>query len=401
MKIANVTAFAVKIDREWADSIGMAGSPTLLEQPSFPTTAGTGFKPLSFDYEWAKSYRTLYSRRIETTIVKVETDAGIVGWGEAQSPVAPEITTTVINNLLGPLVTGEDCLAPEVLWTRMYSAMRVRGHTGSFMMDAIAGIDIALWDLCGKVAGQPIHRLMGGPFTVSLPCYISGLAGEQEKAKLDYAREQVQRGARAFKIFLDGSESECLSLVDQLRAAFGLEISIYVDALWRLQGKSAFRFSRQLGERAVGWLESPLSPEDFKGYGRLTKRSIIPIALGESYRSRFELLPFLNSGALDILQPDIGRTGLTEGRKIAALAETFHVPLAPHISTGLGPQIAAALHFGAASSSLLICECNPKVYSVANKFLVEPIDISPSHLNVPTGPGLGIEINEAALYDHI
>jgi D-galactarolactone cycloisomerase len=140
-------------------------------------------------------------------------------------------------------------------------------------------------------------------------------------------------------------------------------------------------------------------PEDVEGHRRLTERSSIPIALGESYRSRFELLPFFVSGALNVLQPDIGRMGLTEGRKVAALADTFHIPVAPHISTGLGPQIAAALHFSAVSSNFSICECNPQVFSVANKFLVEPIHISPSHLNVPTGPGLGIEINEAILHD--
>jgi L-alanine-DL-glutamate epimerase-like enolase superfamily enzyme len=109
MKIASVTAFAVKIDREWPHSIGMAASPAPLE-PSFLATLGSdGKQSPELDYQWAKTYRTLYSHKIETTLVRIETDGGIVGWGESQSPVAPEITVTLINKLLGPLVMGEDC----------------------------------------------------------------------------------------------------------------------------------------------------------------------------------------------------------------------------------------------------------------------------------------------------
>lgn len=388
MKIVAAEAFAVKIPRDLADATGTAGLPARLKD-----SAGGVLS----DYQWAESFRTLYSTKIETTLVRVETDEGIIGWGEAQAPVAPEITRTIINSLLGPILIGEDALAPEMLWDRMYSAMRVRGHTGSFLLDAMAGLDIAIWDICGKAYGQPIYRLLGGPFQKTLPCYISGLAGANDRERIDYVRDHTERGARAFKLYLDKTERDCLALVDGLRDAFGEQIDIFVDALWRLAPKSALRLVRQLEKRNVKWLEGPLVPEDLKGHQQLAAEAEILIAIGESYRTRFELLPFMEMSALDLLQPDVGRTGITEGRKIAVMAETFHIPVAPHISIGLGPQIAAALHLGAATPNLMIVECNPKIFEIANRFLNKPIDFTSATISVPEGPGLGVELNEESL----
>lgn len=388
MKIAVVKAFALRIPRDFADATGTAGSPAQLKD----VTEGH-----SSQYRWAESYKTLYSTYIETTLVRIETDGGIVGWGEAQSPVAPQITTAIIESLLGPVLIGEDALAPEALWERMYSTMRVRGHTGSFLLDAISGLDIAIWDICGKAYGQPIFRLLGGPIRTDMPYYISGLSGANNQEKVVCARRYFDAGARAFKVFLDKTPKALLSLIDDMRNTFGEEIEIFVDALWRLSPKSALQFARQLEAREVGWLEAPLMPEDLKGHQWLTSQAGIPIAIGESYRSRFELIPFFKARAMDILQPDIGRTGITEGRRVNALAGSFHMPIAPHISIGLGPQIAAALHLASAAANLMTIECNPKVYEIADKMLRQPLSYNFMRLNVPTGAGLGIDVNEEAL----
>jgi len=391
MKITSVTAYPVKIPRDLSNATGTAGTPARLLRDNPPDASALSH------YLWAENYRTLYSTNIETTLVKIETDKGITGWGESQSPVAPEITATVINSLLASVITDDDALAPEQAWSKMYAAMRVRGHTGSFLLDAIAGIDIALWDICGKAYAQPVCRLLGASSDTTLPCYVSGLSGSNVTEKLAYARTHVEAGAKAFKLFLDGTEAECLRLIDGLREAFEMTVDLYVDALWRLTPKLAVSFARELARRKVGWLEAPLMPEDVAGHARLTAHAEVPIAIGESYRTRFEMLPFFEQRALDILQPDIGRSGITEGRKLAALADTFHVKLAPHISIGLGVQIAAALHFGAVCDNLMVMECNPKVYEVANKFLMNPIEYGSAALVVPEAPGLGIEINEAKL----
>jgi D-galactarolactone cycloisomerase len=307
MKIAKVRAEPVRIPRNVQDATGTAGSPARLSESDATRS----------EYACAENFPTVYSKDFRTTVVRVETDDGLLGWGEAQSPVAAEVSATLINCLLAPLIVGQ-AVAPEVLWSRMYSAMRVRGHFGGFLLDAIAGIDIALWDLLGKSTGQPVSKLLGGPFEICLPSYISGLAGNDESEKLAYAVEQSRQGARSFKLFLDGTETQCLDLIDRIQER--CQVSIAVDALWRLSEKSAVQFAGELVKRKVRWLEAPLAPENVDGHGRLTAAAALPIAIGESYRTRFELLPFFQAKGLDLLQPDIGRTGITEGKKIAGQA---------------------------------------------------------------------------------
>lgn len=379
MKIKRVRAIPVKLPRNLAADTGSAGSPARL----------VGQKP----YRPAERYDTIYSTQIETTLVQVETEVGLVGWGEAQSPVAPEVTAAIIETLLGPLIAGEDALAPEQLWHQMYSAMRARGHGGGFYLDAIAGIDIAVWDLCGKAFGQPVCRLLGGPCRKEIPYYISGLTGATQPERIAFVSRFVDQGHRDFKLFMNASPAECLATIDDLLATLGGRANFSVDALWRLKPKQALKFADELAARNVGWLEAPLAPEDVAGHARLAERAELPIAIGESYRTRFELLPFFEQRALDIVQPDLGRVGITEVRKIAALAETFHIAVAPHVSIGLGPQIAAALHFATACPNLLMLECNPTIYEIANRFLKNPVAIAPAGLKAPEAPGLGIELN--------
>jgi galactonate dehydratase len=388
-RISRVAARAIRIPRDIVESEGTAGAPGRLGELAGPR------------YRWAAAYRTLYSDHLETVIVSVETESGLAGWGEAQAPVAPEITRSVIDSLLGPLLIGADALAPEAAWARMYSAMRVRGHTGSFLLDAMAGIDLALWDICGRAYGQPIFRLLGGPCHDEIPCYVSGLAGASIDRRVEEARHHVEHGARAFKLFLSATEAECLAELDALRTAFGTDVELYVDALWRLDVGRALRFAGELAARGVAWLEAPLVPEDVAGHARLAHRSAVPIALGESYRTRFELRPFFERQAVSVLQPDVGRSGITETRKLAALADTFHVPLAPHVSLGLGPQLAAGLHVAAATSNLARLEYNPRVHDIANRFLLAPLLGNVDAMTPPTGPGLGVIVDESALAPYV
>ncbi len=383
--IARVEAFALRLPRDTAETTGTAGSPARLA----PASASR--------YRWASTYPTVYPDDLETMLVRVETADGVVGWGEAQAPVGPEIPRTIVDVLLGPLALGEDALAPERLWRRLYSAMRVRGHTGGFLLDAIAAIDIAVWDICGKVARQPVARLLGGPCQDPIPCYVSGLHGASVDARVGEAVRLVGLGARAFKLFLSDSEAECLDTVQALRAAVGPEIRLAVDALWRLDEARAVRFAQTLAQSDVLWLEAPLAPEDVNGHARLARRSPVAIALGECYRTRFEILPFFERGAIGVLQPDLGRSGITEARKLAVLADTHHVPVAPHVSIGLGPQIAAAAHVAAATPNFLLFECNPRVFELSARLARGALAWSVASVQIPQDPGLGVEIDEEAV----
>jgi D-galactarolactone cycloisomerase len=388
MKITRITAYAIKIPRDFAASRGTAGTPASLRESEN-------------EYRRAATYQTLYSTKIETALVKIETDAGVVGWGESQSPLAPEVVCTIIRTLLAPQLIGADPMAHEQLWQRMYGAMRVRGHTGSFMLDAIAGIDMALWDIKGRALNAPVCELLGGSLTESLPTYISGLAGKAQSERVAQAQQFQEQGFNAFKIFMDAAPATTLGLFDGLREDLGSETQLMVDALWRLNASEAVAFGEELDARGATWLEAPLMPEDVTGHARLAAQIKTAVAIGESYRTRWEMKPFFDAGAVEVFQPDIGRTGITEGMKLITMADTHQTPVALHVSIGLGVQIAAALHVAASIPNLMFVEYNPQVYQVAERLLKAALPIGAGTLGVPTGNGLGIEIDEAALEQFI
>jgi galactonate dehydratase len=174
-----------------------------------------------------------------------------------------------------------------------------------------------------------------------------------------------------------------------------------LDALWRMEQADAVRFGRELDARKATWFEAPLKPEDVNGHARLAASIDTPVAIGECWRTRWEMKPFFDAGAVEILQPDIGRSGITEGMKLCALAELHNVPVAFHISIGLGVQIAAALHVAAAIPNLMLVECNPKVWQVAEQLLKASLPVGAGVVGIPDGTGLGVEIDEEKLQKYV
>ena len=387
-RIESIEAFSISLPRDTAAVTGTAGSPTAL-------AAGR------FDYRWSETNNALYSVNFEAVLVKVTLMSGMTGWGEAQAPLAPDVTCLIIEQLLRPAVEGQEfdasLSALEALRERMYSTMRIRGQTGGFMLDAIAGVDIALWDLAGKARSKPVADLLGPSSTSSgVPCYLSGLPGLTNDDRVARAREAWRAGFRIFKLFHDRTEEELFDLFDRLRTALGPEASIAVDALWRLDQGSAGEFGRRLDERGALWLECPLPPESPHDHAKLAAEIQTPIALGESYRSRHELAPFLAHRCAQWLQPDLGRWGITEAVALARDTASS-VQIVPHISIAMGPQIAAALHFSVSSSNVKLAEYNPVVFSVANQFLGQPLAVDGAEYLLPTGPGLGVDLDESAV----
>ena len=390
-RIASIETFSIRLPRDSAAIQGTAGSPTALQ-------AGR------FDYRWSDAYATLYSVNFEAALVKLTAESGLVGWGEAQAPLAPDVACLITEQLLRPAIEGQtfelSVQGVGALRERMYASMRVRGQTGGFMLDAIAGVDIALWDLVGRATGCPVCDLLASdPPAASVPAYLSGLGGETTEARISQAEDAWERGFRTFKLFLGRSPDDLIKLATALRERFGPAIRIAVDALWHLDPATARVFGRALDELSALWIECPLPPELLQDHARLAAEIETPIALGESYRSRHELEPFLEQGCVGWLQPDLGRCGITEAVAIADHVAARHpqVQVVPHISIAMGPQIAAALHFSAAMPAIPMAEYNPSVFSVANQFLAEPLALVGHHYQVPRSPGLGIEIDEEAV----
>jgi galactonate dehydratase len=344
-------------------------------------------------------YRALYSAYFETVFVKVTTDDGVTGWGEALAPVAPEAVATLIDQLLTPVLLGRDPLAVDVLWTTMYDLMRERGHYGGFMLDAISAVDIALWDLCGKLLGQPVATLLGGAYRQTIPCYVSGLPRPTDAERVELALQWTARGFHDFKLAAGfGVEADTLS-IRALRDALGPNSKLLLDAHWVYTLDESVRLARQLEALDAAVLEAPINPEDLEAHVQLAAAVSIPIAIGETERTRYQFRPWLVQRGADLLQPDVGRTGISELVKIARMAEAFNIPVAPHLSVGLGGCIAASVHAAAALPNLWMLEYQPPVFELANALLETPLVCTEGQYHLPSGPGLGIHIDERRLRD--
>jgi len=382
--IRRIEAFPIRLPRDLSRSLGTAGTPTSLGK-----TAGA--------YRWSAVYPALYSEHFETVLVRAELSDGAVGWGEAQAPLAPRVAATIIRDLLAPVLEGEPFDGRretlESLWRRMYQTMRVRGQTGGFMLDAISGVDLALWDLAGKIAGQPVAQLLAGPQArTHVSAYLSGLPGPDDAARLEAARRASSAGFRLIKIYFDRGREEFRSLLDALKAALPAGAEFAVDALWRLELPGDETFLRSLERHRLRWLECPFPPDEIEPHRHLARRFSIPVALGESYRTLHELAVFFHERLIRYVQPDLGRCGITEGLRIARAAAQAGIGLAPHLSIALGPQIAAAVHLAAALPECEFCEYNPSVFQMSNRFLDRELQMRDGAYIVPATAGLGAEI---------
>ena len=380
MRITRIRTFALKFDK--GDFFGGKGKG-----------GGERVSPYMVQPGW----RGIYSSRIETMIVAIETSDGIVGYGEGQSPIAPEVSASIVNTILAPVLIGRDPCAPRALRREMYDLMNLRGHTGGFMIDAIAAIDTALWDIAGKAAGLPVHRLLGGPCRKAVPVYVSGVRGESVDEKIATVRDFIGRGFNTFKLFAGFGVTEDAKLIRTLVAGSGDQAQFAVDVLWKYDINAAMRLGRLLEEVGALWLEAPGEPEDVSGNAALAHALDLPIANGETLRTRLEFRPWLEQRAIDIAQPDMGRCGITEGLSIVDLAETYHVPVALHMGMASAVMIAATLQVAAASSHVGLVEYQPVVLDLANRLLSSPFRCESGAMHVPDGPGLGIELDTASL----
>jgi D-galactarolactone cycloisomerase len=381
VRIRSIDAIPVQVPRDLEAARGTAGTPNAL--------VGSG------RYRWSADYPVLYSTEIETALVRIETTDGLVGWGESQAPLAPQVSCAILEHLLAPVLQGVEFHGTvdeiEHLWMRMYSTMRVRGQTGGFMLDAIAGIDIALWDLAGKMQQRPVCDLLaqGSPPNQSIPAYLSGVNGESIAEQIAYARRFVDEGCRAVKVYYGSDWEGLLKLCRSLRASS----DVAVDALWHLPTERAVEYGRNLDDLGALWLECPLMPEEVDAHADLSTAIQTPLAIGESYRTRYEVRPFLERRIAAYIQPDLGRCGLTEARRIAAMAANHSASIIPHVSIAFAPQLAAALHFAAATPNCTLCEFNPRVLEVANRYNVSDLQVVAGEWLVPSEPGLGVEPN--------
>ncbi|MFC0504872.1 mandelate racemase/muconate lactonizing enzyme family protein [Micromonospora costi] len=347
-------------------------------------------------YEVREPWRSLYSSRYETLLVEVVAEDGTTGWGEALAPVAPEVPAAIVDLLIAPVLVGMDATAPRPAWHRLRDLMRERGHLVGHQADALAAVDIALWDLAGRLAGLGVAQLLGGAFRTRLPTYVSGLPRPTDPERAALARDWVDRGATAVKLHLGHGVAADLATVDAVRNS-APDLRVAVDGHWAYGVDEAVALAQGLAERGAWFLEAPLAPEDIAGHAELAARAALPVAVGETLRNRYEFAQWLDARALRIAQPDVARTGITEAMAIAELCAARHVPVAPHHSVGMGVSLAAGLHVAAVVADLAAFEYQPSSTEVGSRILTGPVPVHPAAFDLPAGPGLGVNVDAEAV----
>ena len=350
-------------------------------------------------------------------LVELETDDGVVGIGEAG--IGGGVTAEVIGKVLAPLLRGEDPLLIEHLWQKMFARTRQYGRRG-LVMQAISGIDIALWDIAGKVAKLPVYRLLGASRD-RVEAYASGGFYQEGKSASDLAGEAEGYRARGFKgmkmkvgrnpstgthlrqligqaEFCEVDPSEDLERVAAVRQALGPQGKLMVDVNCAWSPDFAIEMGRAMEAQKLYWIEEPVATDDIDGSARVADALATPIAGYETEMGLYGFRELIDRGAVDIVQADIAWSGgFSEGRRIAAYAQAHHRMVAPHAFAG-AVLLVASLHFAAAIPNGLLLEWDQNPNALRDELLKEPLHLeSDGAVRPPKRPGLGIELDRAAV----
>jgi D-galactarolactone cycloisomerase len=338
-------------------------------------------------------------------VVEIVCDNGLIGWGECLGPA--DINAAVVKSM-SSMIIGCNPLDIEPIWLNVYNQYRDQGQRGP-IHTALSGIDIALWDIAGKHFDAPVYQLMGGAYRTSIPAYATGGFRPEGKNHAEHCAIEmagyVKDGFDAVKIKIGYGIDSDLAAIKAVREAIGPGTSLMIDANHGYDAIDAVEIGRRSADYAIEWFEEPVVPEALSSYRTIRNSQPIPVAGGETWHGRWAIAEALNAGAVDILQPDVcGVGGLSEARKIITLADTHHVRLVPHV-WGTAVALAAGLHFHA------IIPPSPPAHEARqarlefdrtnNPFrqaiVTNPIEHVDGVVQVPDGPGLGININRGAL----
>jgi D-galactarolactone cycloisomerase len=356
-------------------------------------------QPFAFSQGWVSSRGA--------TLVEVQTDEGVTGWGEAlcQGLQPPEIAAAAIQHSLKNLLVGEDPLQPEVLWHRMYHYTRDYGQKGA-VVGAISGVDIALWDICGKVRKEPVAKLLGGMFRTKVEAYATGfyrIKGHGEAPRLTKEFEtHCANGFRALKIKLGFGIEDDLAVMRSLKSVAKNQ-QVMIDTNHAYGVAEAIRLGRELEDTGwrLRWYEEPVVQEDLEGYAEVRRALTTPIAGGENEYTAFGFRQLFAQRGVDVAQPDICIAGgFTGCRHIVALAHAHGVQVNPHVWASAVGQAASLQLIAAipvANHSLyptdILLEFDTSSHPFRNELTSYPLKQSGGWVEIPQKPGLGIEVS--------
>jgi D-galactarolactone cycloisomerase len=368
--------------------------------------------PMSAKVPLDRQHRTDLGTKVkaDATLIRVETDNGLVGIGAALG--TPPVVKTIVEHELAPEVVGEDPMFSELIYEKMYNGSRAKpalergvpqpdeSRRRGIVMESVAGVDIAIWDVKAQALGIPLYQALGAVRS-SVRGYASGgwAPGDEAEAELGgYAA----KGFTACKMRVVGRDGfsieKCVRRVQAARRGIGPNVELMVDAHGCLDVATAIKLAKALEPYDIAWFEEPVSPDDHAGQAEVRRATTIPIASGEREFTRFDFRDLLERRAIDIAQPDVARAGgMTEIRRIAALTSAHGVRLAPH-AWGSAVLFAASIHVAMASANCHILEVTQGYMPMMWELFNEPFDIRPDGtVHAPTKPGIGFTLRADAL----
>ena len=322
-------------------------------------------------------------RTLDFCLVRVETDTGAVGWGEAFAYSCRRAVAAAVNDMVAPRAVGHDAADIAGLHAKLQRDLHIFGRFGITLF-AISGLDIALWDLAGKTAGVPVHRLLGGAKRTTLPCYASLLRYTEPKLVAEYCKRALDEGYDAIKLHEVDDAA-----VAAARAAVPRPVPLMVDVNCEWSPEGAIAAAKRFRPHDLEWLEEPVfPPEDFESLRAVGEASGVPIAAGENFCFTTQFAALFEARAVAFAQPSVTKVGgITEFLKVAALADARGVRVAPH-SPYFGPGALATLHLLAARADArfeyFYLQAEGKLFGAA----LDPVG---GALAVPGGPGLGVD----------
>jgi D-galactarolactone cycloisomerase len=357
--------------------------------------------PLSEPFNWSFTGTSVRA----SCVVEVICEDGTVGWGECFGPAG---LNAPIVAAFRPHLVGQDPLASELIWMHLYNQFRDQGQRG-LTLCALSGLDVALWDIKGKHFQAPAHVLMGGPLRRQVRAYATGTYRRGGADPLSYIVEEVlgyvRQGFSAVKLKIGFGVAADAALIRACRHAIGPEIGLMLDANHGYDVLEAVALGRAVADCDIGWFEEPVVPEDLAGYQEVRQGQSIPVAGGETWFARWNFKEALAARAVDIIQPDICAVGgLSEAKKIADMAIAFGVRCVPHVwGTGIGLAAALQLLAVIAHNPPRLTPLEPLLefdrseHPFRQAILTAPIEHVAGMVAIPPAPGLGIEIDRAAL----
>jgi L-alanine-DL-glutamate epimerase-like enolase superfamily enzyme len=382
--IERVEVFCIKIPRD---------TPYLgpLEEGNKPNDKGHFIRP---------GNRSVYSIHDHSVLVKVTTQSGIVGWGEGWGIVAPQIAATILEELAAPFVIGRDPHDVVAIFEDLYDAMRVRGFYGGFYIDALAALDIAIWDARGKIAELPICKLLGSARHMTMPAYVSGLPKPTRAERAALAKEWIDRGFDTIKFAAAVADEGEVAEIQSIREAVGPGPKIIVDMHWRNTAHEAIKLITAMKEYDLYVAEAPCNSEDIEGQAQVAQSVKTPIALGEELRTIYEFRPRFVNRCMSIIQPEVAHMGITSMWQVCQMAQAFHCRVMPHASMGIGIFQAASLQVAAALPNLVYHEYQHSIFDRNLSFVTGDMRCENGFYTVPDAPGLGVEPNDV-VFKHI